>query len=169
MTVRKIITHPHQVLRQQAEPVACFDDALKELAADMAETMYDAPGVGLAANQIGVAQRLVVIDLKPEERAGLVVLVNPKIVASEGCQVGEEGCLSVVDYFDKVERFERIRVEALDLEGRPVAFPAEDFFARVVQHELDHLDGVLFIDHLSRLKKALYKKRLHKMLADRDE
>ena len=165
MTIKKIITFPDPVLRQKTEPVTEFDDSLKQLAADLAETMYDAPGAGLAANQIGVCQQVVVIDVsKNKEEKKHLVLVNPEIIEKEGCQLDEEGCLSVIDLTANVERYRKVVVRAQDLDGKTCEFPAEDFFARVIQHELDHLNGVLFIDHISALKRSLYKRRLKKLL-----
>lgn len=170
MAIKKIITYPDAVLRKKVEPVTSFDESLKELARDLAETMYAAPGAGLAANQIGVSLSVVVIDAsrKDEEKKPLI-LVNPEIVEKEGCQIDEEGCLSVIDLTAKVERFRKLMVRAQDLQGKTWEFTAEDFFARVIQHELDHLNGVLFIDRLSPLKRALYKKRLKKVLQAQDE
>jgi peptide deformylase len=165
MATKKILTYPDPILRQKVETVTCFDASLKQLAADLAETMYDAPGAGLAANQIGVCLRVVVIDVSPsKEEKKPLVLVNPEIIEQEGCQVDEEGCLSVIDLTAKVERYRKVQVRAQDLDGKTWEFPAEDFFARVIQHELDHLNGILFIDHLSSLKRMLYKKRLKKKL-----
>ena len=170
MAIKKILTYPDPVLRQKVEPVTTFDDALKELAHDLAETMYAAPGVGLAANQIGICLRIVVIDVsRSEDEKKPLVLVNPEIIEKEGCQIDEEGCLSVIDYTARVERYNKLLVRAQDLNGRTWEFPAEDFFARVIQHELDHLEGILFIDRLSPLKRKLYKKRLKKLLREREE
>ena len=132
--------------------------------------MYAAPGAGLAANQIGVCLRVVVVDAsKSEEEKEPLVLVNPEIIEKEGCQIDEEGCLSVIDLTAKVERFKKLLVRAQGLDGKIREFTAEDFFARVIQHELDHLNGVLFIDRLSPLKRALYKKRLKKILRAQEE
>jgi peptide deformylase len=170
MAIKKILTYPNPVLRQKVETVTSFDDSLKQLANDLVETMYDAPGAGLAANQIGVCLRVVVIDVsQSEEEKKPLVLVNPEIIEKEGCQVDEEGCLSVIDLTAKVERYSKLIVKAQDLDGKIWEFPAEEFFARVIQHELDHLNGVLFIDHLSPLKRALYKKRLKKILLKQEE
>lgn len=170
MTIRKIITYPDPVLRQIAEPVTDFDDSLKQLAADLAETMYDAPGAGLAANQIGVCRQVVVIDVsKDKEEKKHLILVNPEIIEKEGCQLDEEGCLSVIDLTANVERFRKVLVRAQDLDGKIWEFTAEDFFARAIQHELDHLNGILFIDHLSALKRSLYKRRLKKLLREKEK
>jgi len=170
MTIKKILTYPNPVLRQKVKTVTSFDDSLKQLAADLAETMYAAPGAGLAANQIGVCLRVVVLDVSTdEEEKKHLVLVNPEIIEKEGCQVDEEGCLSVIDLTANVERYSKLLVRAQDLDGKTWEFPAEDFFARVIQHELDHLNGILFIDHLSPLKRSLYKRRLKKMLREQEK
>ncbi len=170
MAIKKIITYPHPVLRQKVETVTSFDDSLNQLATDLAETMNDAPGAGLAANQIGVCQRVVVIDVSPsKEEKKHLVLVNPEIIEKEGCQIDEEGCLSVIDLTANVERYRKLLVRAQDLDGKTWEFPAEDFFAKVIQHEIDHLNGMLFIDHLSSLKRMLYKKRLKKLLSEQEE
>lgn len=167
MALRTIITYPHPVLRQKAEPITVFDDTLKTLVQDMAETMYHAPGVGLAANQIGIARQLVVVDRSTgDTEKKFITLINPVISEGEGSVADEEGCLSVIECYAKVKRFQKIRVTAQDVEGNPLDFIAEDRFARIIQHEVDHLLGTLFIDHLSSLKRALYKKKLKKILQD---
>ena len=164
MTIRKILKYPNPILRRKADPVTTFDDELKTLVADMAETMYDAPGVGLAANQIGVTKQIVVIDItgSEAEEKELITLINPKIVKGEGSAEDEEGCLSVVDLNAKVKRFTKIWVEAQDIDGKPLVFEAEDYYARVIQHEVDHLQGKLFVDYLSSLKRQRIKKKLVK-------
>ena len=165
MALREIMTYPFPVLKEQAKPVTEFDEKLEKLVADMAETMYAAPGVGLAAPQIGVPLQVAVIDITPkEEESDLIVLVNPKIIKGEGEQTDEEGCLSVEEYSSKVKRFQKIWVEAQDIHGKPLSFEAEDFYARVIQHELDHLAGKLFIDRISSLKRSMYKKKRKKQL-----
>jgi peptide deformylase len=170
MALRKIVTYPVATLKDKAQPVTEFGPALEALVADMAETMYAAPGVGLAAPQIGVPLQLCVIDISPkEEPRDLIVLANPRIVSGEGKEIDEEGCLSVRDYFANVPRFTRIEVEAQDIQGQPLSFAAEGFYARVIQHELDHLQGTLFIDRISSLKRTLYKKKLKKMLQAEEE
>ncbi|MBM9536787.1 peptide deformylase [Desulfobulbus alkaliphilus] len=169
MSIRKILTFPHPILRLKAEPITVFDEELHTLVQDMVDTMHAAPGVGLAANQIGIPRQLVVVDNSTvdNERAYLA-LVNPRITAGEGSMVDEEGCLSVVECFAKVKRFRKIHVTAQDMEGNPLQFDAEDRFARIIQHEVDHLLGTLFIDHLSTLKRALYKKKLKKILQEQE-
>lgn len=167
--IKKIITYPNPVLRQKATAVTVFDKKLEELAADMAETMYDAPGAGLAANQIGVAKQMVVINIsKDDAEKEHLVLINPEILEGQGSEVDEEGCLSVLELTAKVKRFQKIKVRTQNLGGQARVFEAEDHFARVIQHEVDHLNGILFIDHLSPLKRTLYKKRLKKMLKEQD-
>ncbi|MBU0481642.1 MAG: peptide deformylase [Proteobacteria bacterium] len=170
MAVRKIYTFPDPVLRVKAHPITEFGEELKALAADMAETMYKAPGVGLAANQIGVTKQILVYDIsRAEEEPALTVLINPEIIEAAGSEIGEEGCLSVIELCAKVKRAKMIRVHALDLDGNPISIEAEDFHARVLQHEIDHLNGVLFLDHLSPLKRSLYKKKLKKLLQEEQE
>lgn len=165
MAIKKIITFPDPILREKAKKITTFDDELKQLASDMGETMYHAPGVGLAANQIGIARQIVVVDVSKEENEKkFISLVNPVVSEGGGSVTGDEGCLSVLEYESKVKRFQKIRLTAQDLEGNDLDFIAEDRFARIIQHEVDHLNGILFIDHISRLKLTLYKKKLKKIL-----
>lgn len=167
MAIREIITYPHPVLRQEAETITEFNEELKTLIEDMVDTMYKAPGVGLAANQIGIARRLVVVDQSAQEdERNFIALLNPEISLGEGSVVQEEGCLSVIDCYAKVKRYRKIHVVAQDMDGKPLEFDAEDRFARIIQHEVDHLLGTLFIDHLSTLKRTMYKKKLKKILKD---
>jgi len=166
--IKKIIIYPNPILKKVARPIINFDDELKQLITDMIATMFDAPGAGLAAPQIGVARQLVIINTsKKKEDADhkAIALINPQIYAGEGSEIDTEGCLSVIDYTAEVERFKKIRVKALDASGKEIDFAAEDFFARAIQHECDHLRGKLFIDRISPLKRSLYKRRLKKMLA----
>lgn len=181
MATRPIVKYPLPLLQKKTAPVTLFDDDLVKLVSDMIETMREAPGVGLAAPQIGVSLRLAVIagsaTLPDEARENEsetpppppLVLANPRIVAGEGAHIDEEGCLSVIDCFAKVKRYQKITVEAQDIKGLPLRFEANGFFARVIQHEVDHLDGTLFIDRLSSLKRGLYKKKLKKILAQEQE
>lgn len=165
MAIRPILTFPDPVLRQKAVKVTSFDLELKKLAADMAETMYNAPGVGLAANQIGVLLQIVVVDVTGMDgKREFTTLINPVISEGEGSMVDEEGCLSVIDYTSPVKRFRKIKVTARDLDGNPLEFTVEDRLARIIQHEVDHLHGKLFIDRISSLKRTLYKKKLRKIL-----
>jgi peptide deformylase len=141
--------------------VAVVDDRIRRLAADMLETMYAAPGVGLAATQVDMHERVIVMDVS-EERNQPLVLVNPEILSREELAEGEEGCLSVPGYTETVERARRIRVRALDLQGHAFEFDAEGLLAVCVQHELDHLEGKLFVDYLSELKRQRIRKKLVK-------
>ena len=165
MAILTIYKFPHPILREKAQPVIDFGPELAKLATDMADTMYVAPGVGLAANQVGVAKQILVYDPEPNpEVRAYQVLINPKIVAAEGEDVAEEGCLSVREYCAEVRRAWKIVIEAQDLAGQPLRLEVEDFPARILQHEIDHLHGVLFIDRISALKRSLYKKKLKKLL-----
>lgn len=166
MAVLQICTYPEKVLTQPAEPITDIDEEVIKLADHMAETMYNAPGIGLAATQVGVAKRLLVADIAPREpESELVVLANPEIVAAEGEVIIEEGCLSVPEYQAEVKRHEKITVRGLDLNGEEVEIEAEGLLAVVLQHEIDHLNGILFIDRLSKLKRDLVKRRLRKKKA----
>jgi peptide deformylase len=164
MAIRPIISLPDPRLRQKSEPVARVDDDVRRLMDDMLETMYEAPGVGLAAIQIGVPKRVVVIDTaKDGEEKRPVFLANPEIVwSSEETRVYQEGCLSIPDFMEDVERPERIRVHFLDRNGETQEIEADGLLATVVQHEIDHLNGVLFIDYLSRLKRERITRKFAK-------
>jgi peptide deformylase len=161
MPLLPILRFPDLRLKKVAIPVTRIDDSIRKLAADMAETMYEASGIGLAATQVDVHKRLLVIDIS-EERNQLQVFVNPQLVRCEGEQVGEEGCLSVPGIYDKVERAERVTVNYLDLANQPQSLTAEGLLAVCLQHEIDHLDGTVFVDHLSQLKQARIKSKLAK-------
>lgn len=161
MAIRTILHYPDPRLRQVARPVTTVNDEIRQLVDDMAETMYAAPGIGLAAVQINVAQRVVVIDVS-EGRNALQVFINPQIIERDGKQVFEEGCLSVPGVFDEVERARHIRVRALDRNGQPFELEAEALLATCIQHELDHLDGKVFVDYLSRLKQTRIRKKIEK-------
>ena len=155
MTVRRLHLLGSPVLRQRAEPVAAVDDEVRRLVDDLFETMYAAKGVGLAANQVGLARRVAVVDVGAETPAPLV-LINPRILCqSPETDVAEEGCLSVPEIFGDIERPVEIVVEALDKYGRRVRLETGGYQARAIQHEIDHLDGVLFLDHLSAVKRGL--------------
>jgi len=165
MAIRTILTYPNPILRQKARKVLTFDEELKKLAADMGKTMYDAPGIGLAANQIGVLRQIIVVDMtEPDGEKKFTAFVNPVISDREGSVVDEEGCLSVIEYCSQVKRFQKIKVTAQDLDGNHLEFEAQDRLARIFQHEVDHLRGKLFIDRISSLKRNLYKKKLKKIL-----
>ncbi len=165
MSLLSILTFPNPVLRTKAEKVIEFTPELTTLITDMVETMYDAPGVGLAAPQIGKSIRLIVLDISEDDEKNSMVMVNPEITHQEGKQVDEEGCLSVLDLTASVKRSQKVTVSYQDAEGTPQELTAEGRFAIVLQHEIDHLGGVLFIDHLSTLKRTLYKKKIKKQLA----
>jgi peptide deformylase len=161
MAIRTILHYPDPRLRRVAKPVETVNDDVRRLVDDMAETMYAAPGIGLAAVQIDVALRVVVIDVS-ETRNRLQVFINPMILECDGQQVFEEGCLSVPGVFDEVERARHIRVRALDRDGQAFELEADGLLATCIQHELDHLDGKVFVDYLSRLKRQRIRKKLEK-------
>jgi len=162
MSLLNILRYPDPRLHKVAKPVTVFDERLKKLAADMAETMYDAPGIGLAATQIDVHEQLIVIDTSDTHDA-LQVFINPEIVwASEEKQVYDEGCLSVPGIYDGVERPSRVKVRALDLEGKPFEVEADGLLAVCIQHEMDHLKGKVFVEYLSPLKRNRIKTKLLK-------
>jgi peptide deformylase len=170
MAIRRIHTWPDDVLRRKAAPVEDFGDEFQSLVDDMLETMYAAPGIGLAAPQVGVSKRLFVIDTSSDtEPAQVVVLANPEIVAAEDEIEYEEGCLSVPDYTAKVKRARRVALRGHDRHGKPVEVRGEDLLARALQHEFDHLEGVLFIDRLSPFRREIAKKKLKKALAALEE
>ena len=161
MALLTVLHYPDSRLRLKAQPIERVDDGIRTLAADMLETMYAEAGIGLAATQVNVQQRIVVIDLS-EDRSQPLYLINPVIVMREGNAESREGCLSVPGLFDSVRRAERVRVEALGLEGERVEMDCEGLFAFCIQHEIDHLDGRLFIDRLSPLKRRRMQKKLTK-------
>jgi peptide deformylase len=165
MALRNILTYPHPVLKAKARPIADVDDGVKRLIDDMVETMYDAPGVGLAAPQVGEGIRLCVVDVGvQDDKAGsdLLVLVNPVIVAREGKIVWTEGCLSVPDFEDEMQRSAKITVEALGRDGKPFQLACEQLKAVCIQHEMDHLDGVTIADRVSFLKRSMYLQKVKK-------
>jgi peptide deformylase len=160
----EILTYPDHFLREPAQPVEEIDESLQQLIENMAQTMYEAPGVGLAATQIGDRRSVFVYDRSPSEvTREYGVVINPKIVTREGQLVSEnEGCLSVPDLRSDVKRSAQVLVEGIDREGNPLRLEAEGFLAVVMQHEIDHLNGTLFIDRISALKRELYKRRMKK-------
>ncbi len=164
MALMKILTYPDKFLKTTTKPVENIDGEIKKIINDMSETMYAAPGAGLAATQVGIDKRIIVYDGFPgEEKQTLKVMINPIILESSGTQLSEnEGCLSVLDYTADVKRASHVLVEALDRDGNPLKFEAEGYLAIVLQHEIDHLNGILFIDRISSLKRQLYKKRIKK-------
>lgn len=170
MAILEIRTYPDPVLTKKAESVEKFDKALRRLLDDMAETMYAAPGVGLAAPQIGVSLRAIVVDASPRvEGAELIKLINPVITCEEGQLVCEEGCLSVPGFAVELTRAAKICVEGFDEYGKPVNIETNTFLAAVLQHEIDHLDGVLFIDHLGRLKRDMIRRKLKKQARQKEK
>ncbi|HSC34373.1 MAG TPA: peptide deformylase [Thermodesulfobacteriota bacterium] len=191
MALRKILTYPDPFLRKKCAPVEEIDGEVLELLDDMAETMYGARGVGLAASQIGVDKRVVVIDISPrntradeegegedeeeeEERTeyegpGLIELINPEIISSEGEVIAEEACLSIPGFTSDVKRKQRVVIEAYDREGQLIEIEASELLARVFQHEIDHINGILFIDRLSRLKRELIKRKIEKELGKEEK
>jgi peptide deformylase len=169
LTALQILTYPDKFLKQKTLPVENIDGALQTVFENMAMTMYNAPGIGLAAPQVGIGQSFIIYDIAPrEEGQDLHVLVNPKIISREGELLSEnEGCLSVPDFRADVKRAERILVEGVDHDGNPLRFEAEGMHAIVIQHEMDHLEGTLFIDRISTLKRQLYKRKVQKELKRR--
>lgn len=161
MAVLEILHYPDGRLRARAQPVAQVDDAVRRLVDDMFETMYAAPGIGLAATQVNRPWRVLVLDVS-EDRSGARCFINPEILAREGDEEMEEGCLSVPGVYDRVRRAERVRVRALDRDGRLFELDAEGLLAVCIQHEIDHLDGKLFVDYLSSLKRQRIRKKLEK-------
>jgi peptide deformylase len=160
-----ILHFPDERLRTVARPVERVDDKLRRLIDDMFDTMYDAPGIGLAATQVDFHQRLIVIDVS-EEKDQPLVFINPEILEKEGVEEMDEGCLSVPGIFEKVQRADRVKVKALDRNGEPFELEAEGLLAVCIQHEIDHLDGKLFVDYLSSLKRQRIKKKLAKQLRE---
>jgi peptide deformylase len=162
MALLPILRYPDPRLFKKAAKVVSVDDSIRRLAADMAETMYAAPGIGLAATQVDIHKQVVVIDVS-EDRSQLVTLIDPEILAREGECEHEEGCLSVPGIYDKVTRSRWIRVRSLDLHGKPFEFETEGLLAVCVQHEMDHLQGKVFVEYLSRLKQARIRSKLAKL------
>ncbi|MCB9480544.1 MAG: peptide deformylase [Desulfobacteraceae bacterium] len=164
MSVLDVVIYPHPILRQELKDVEKIDEDLKNLAIDMADTMYESRGVGLAANQINSEKRIIVFDPDPDpEVRNYTVLVNPHIIEKEGSQISkEEGCLSLPGIRADVKRYERVKVKALNLEGEEVEIDGTDLVGIILQHEIDHLNGKVFIDRLSSLKKKFYHKKLVK-------
>jgi peptide deformylase len=166
--IRTILTYPNPELKKKSAPVTVITDSVRELVQDMTESMYAAPGVGLAAPQLGVHQRVIIIDISGKnEPPDLIVAINPTIIHAEGDSYEEEGCLSVPDYAANVKRHARVIVKALDLSGSERTWKAEDLLAVAFQHEIDHLDGILFVDHLSTLKRELFQRKARKAAEER--
>ncbi|MEM9384154.1 MAG: peptide deformylase [Pseudomonadota bacterium] len=161
MAILTILEYPDSRLRTKAQPIEQVDEGIRRLIDDMFETMYAAPGIGLAATQVNVHKRLLVADVT-EDHSQPVTLINPQIIERDGVRTGEEGCLSVPGSYETVERAERIRVRALDRDGETFEMEAEGLLAVCIQHEMDHLEGKLFVDYLSELKRSRIRKRLEK-------
>ena len=161
MAILEILHFPDPRLRKHAEPVSEVDDAIRQIVDDMFETMYSAPGIGLAATQVNVQQQIIVIDISKDQNEPLV-LINPEILERDGEEEMEEGCLSVPGYYETVRRADRIRVRALDRDGQAFELETDDLLAVCIQHEMDHLAGKLFVDYLSPLKRQRIQKKLEK-------
>lgn len=163
MAVLPILIYGAPTLRQKARPVTAVDGAVQKLIDDMVETMYTAPGVGLAANQVGVLHRVIVMNpMEDQNPEGLVAIINPELVLVEGEMVGEEGCLSIPDVREDVRRYQRVVVKGIGRDEKPLEVKAVDLPSRVLQHEIDHLDGVLFIDRLDAVTRDRLKRRIKK-------
>ena len=161
MALLDILHYPDERLRNHAKPVAAVDDSIRKLVDDMFETMYHAPGIGLAATQVNVAKRVIVVDVSAEKTQPLC-FINPVILTKNGVEQHEEGCLSVPGFYETIERAEHIKVRALDRDGNSFEIETGDLLAVCIQHEIDHLDGKLFVDYLSPLKRQRIKKKLEK-------
>ena len=162
MAKLKILRYPDPRLYKRASRISTFDGTLRELVRDMAETMYSAPGIGLAATQVDIHRQVIVVDAS-EDRNKLIILINPEILDSSGTQTCEEGCLSVPGVYDEVERAEWIKVGAQDSDGKTFSIEADGLLAVCMQHEMDHLQGKVFVDYLSRLKQSRIKARMQKL------
>lgn len=171
MAILEIRKYPDPILRRKTSRVENIDENLQRLIDDMFDTMYAAPGVGLAANQVGVPLSLAVIDITPKDerkdRCAPLVIINPEIVSAEGAIIEEEGCLSIPDYTESLKRFARVRVRAIDRKGEGFEIEAEGLLAKALQHEIDHLNGLLFIDRLSGLKKDVFRRRYRKLVGQK--
>ncbi|MEX1298376.1 MAG: peptide deformylase [Desulfotignum sp.] len=173
MTLLQIVTYPEKSLSLPSEKVDIIDDEVRQLIQDMGETMFHESGIGLAAPQVGVNKRILVYDAKAQDpdddglEPKIVALINPEIIQASGSQLSEnEGCLSVVDFRADVKRYEQVTVRAQDMDGHPLEFDAHGLMAVIMQHEIDHLDGILFIDRISTLKRAMYRKKRLKQLKE---
>ncbi len=167
--IRPILKFGAAELQRESEPVETFDGKLRDLARDMLETMYAAPGIGLAAPQVGVNLRLLVVDISAgEEKGNQIILVNPEILEQEGEQKGEEGCLSIPGFTAMVDRPQRIRIAGRDTRGNRVEMEARDLLARVLCHEVDHLDGILYLDRISFFKRDLIKRKIRRLIRTGD-
>jgi peptide deformylase len=169
MAILSIVTYPDPILTGKARKVADVNGDTKKLMEDMLETMYAAPGVGLAAPQVGVDRRIIVVDAGGEEKREPILLANPEIVSCEGKAVGEEGCLSLPEFREKITRSEKVCVRGINEHGNEVTYDAEGVLAVVFQHEIDHLDGVLLINRVSGLKRDIYKRKVRKGLIKKED
>jgi peptide deformylase len=169
MSILTIVTFPDPILSVKAREVDDVDGELKKLMEDMLETMYYAPGVGLAGPQVGVDKRIIVIDAGGEEKREPILMANPQILAREGELVYEEGCLSLPEFHDKINRNEKVRVRGINEQGKEAVYDAEGLLAVVFQHEIDHLDGILLINKVSSLKRSIYKRKVRKGLIGKED
>lgn len=169
MSILTIVTFPDPILSREAERVGEVDAEIQELMRDMLETMYSAPGVGLAAPQVGIAKRVIVVDAGGEEKPQPIMLANPEIVSGEGKLVYEEGCLSLPEFREKITRNEKVRVCGINERGQETVYDAEGLLAVVFQHEIDHLDGILLLNRVSGLKRDIYKRKVRKGLIKKDD
>lgn len=170
MSILVIREYPDPVLKEVAEPILDIDEEIKTLAKDMAETMYAAPGVGLAAPQVGISKRLIVVDCASHDgQRELITAINPEIVSQEGECYEEEGCLSVPGFYTRIHRAEKVRVRYKDLTGQTVEREADELLAIAFQHEIDHLNGILFVDYLSPLKKGMFRKKYQKLSQQQEQ
>ena len=161
----QIITYPDRILKKKAEPVINVNGDIQNLIDNMSTLMYQASGIGLAANQVGVAKRVIIFDIDYKEKGKhLTVLINPTIVVAEDKIVSEEGCLSVPDFNSEITRKKHLKVHGVDRHGKPIDIEAEDLLAICIQHEINHIDGTLILDHVSHLKRNLYKKKMEKLM-----
>lgn len=168
--VREILIWPDPILKQKAKPVAQVDDKVRALVKDMFETMYSAEGVGLAAPQVGVLQRIIVLDTSPrQEDAKPLAMINPEIIGMEGRTTYTEGCLSIPGEAEDVDRAARVTVRYLDVDGQEQTLACDALLAIAVQHEVDHLDGIVYVDHVSTLKREIIRKRMKRLKASREE
>jgi len=167
MAIREIVFYPDPALRETCEPVEEINEEIKTLIQDMVETMYDAPGIGLAAPQVGINKRIIVVDVgknsEDDSEPTLHKIINPEIIESEGKASGDEGCLSIPDVQESVSRFETVTVRGLDQDGNKISIEADGMLSICLQHEIDHLNGVLFIDHLSMVKREFIRGKLKKL------
>jgi peptide deformylase len=170
MAIREIRKYPDPVLRRKTNRIETIDESIQRLIDDMVETMHAAPGVGLAANQVGVPLQLAVIDIGDREEGGpqhpLLILINPEMLSQEGSVVADEGCLSIPDLTEKVKRAAKVRVRAQDRKGKQFIIEADGLMAKALQHEIDHLNGLLLVDRLSPLKRNIFRRKMKKALAE---